>query len=781
MPGVATNTKGRSPILGKEARVGKAHRPIPLPTPPTPYFSFGDAIDTFSKRLLNSWSPRSDVGRWQKPLTTDEAAVKLQSAARGHATRRAYHDAVKAGGSSLEALPLMLEHPKLLQYRFPMWVMPIRTLLRLESMRSHEVLLAEGLIERWQPRMCTVFASQVGWLGVDAPDPIGLQLALLKRVLSGMVSGTIGDIECAVDVDGHYGKRGLRISGARLRKQLRHGRGYVWLHHFSAPQAQSDSMGRLLALASLPSYVQRSDYFLALAGHAAGSWYQADGTPMDRHAWAARGVPRLEALCNHLLPSPRPIIFAQSLTSICTLPSSGMPWSGWLVLCNAPGLGRFAAHEMDARRLGPLMRQLVHSRKQAALEQGDMHFYRLLHSLTPSLLAGTGIGEGAAFTRPRLLILDEEEREVAAAEAAAQAQASLSPANRAPQRLVDMMVQQQQLQQQLIARSNRSSPSSSPQASPQASPKTSPQASPQASPAERLPTRARHSPSASPPRSPPKSPPRSPPRSPLASAAQSPARSPPRSPARSPLASPARSPLASPARSPPASRPASPASSSSVPTGSTQTPQHMQETPPPRAHPRFSVSAAQAAALEVTLEEVVRTGKVVSFRDEVTASGGVEVAAAYRAGMAEDTEVASTEEWLAAMRFKGAAELEDATGLSPLHYAVLAGRVDIVDELIAKEASIEAVTTSSLARTLGVAVPRGVSALILGEKPRRVVQTVVTTLSLSLSLLSLSLSTPIPPHALLSLSHTTRLPHSILSLITLSPRITLSFSLSLTS
>ena len=208
----------------------------------------------------------------------------------------------------------------------------------------------------------------------------------------------------------------------------------------------------------------------------------------------------------------------------------------------------------------------------------------------------------------------------------------------------------------------------------------------------------------------------------------------------------------------------------------------MQETPPPRAHPRFSVSAAQAAALEVTLEEVVRTGKVVSFRDEVTASGGVEVAAAYRAGMAEDTEVvASTEEWLAAMRFKGAAELEDATGLSPLHYAVLAGRVDIVDELIAKEASIEAVTTSSLARTLGVAVPRGVSALILGEKPRRVVQTVAASLSLSLYSLSLSLSTPIPPHALLSLSHTTRLPHSILSLTTLSPRITLSFSLSLTS
>ena len=176
------------------------------------------------------------------------------------------------------------------------------------------------------------------------------------------------------------------------------------------------------------------------------------------------------------------------------------------------------------------------------------------------------------------------------------------------------------------------------------------------------------------------------------------------------------------------------------------------------------MSAAQAAALEVTLEEVVRTGKVVSFRDEVTASGGVEVAAAYRAGMAEDTEVASTEEWLAAMRFKGAAELEDATGLSPLHYAVLAGRVDIVDELIAKEASIEAVTTSSLARTLGVAVPRGVSALILGEKPRRVVQTVVTTLSLSLSTLSLS-----PP-----LFHPTRFshsptPHVSLTLFSLSP------------
>ena len=309
MPGMATNTKGRAPI------VGKAHRPIPLPTAQAPMFvSIGEVIENFSKRVLNSLSSRSDGGR-QKPLTTDEAATKLQSAARGHSTRRAYHEAVRAGGSSLEALPLMLEHPKLLQYRFPMWVMPIRTLLSLDRMQAHEVLLAEGAIERWQPGMCTVFASQVGWLSADSPDPNCLQLSLLKAVLRGMVSGGISDIECAVDADGHYvGKRGLRVSASRLRKRLRDGKGYIWLHHFSAPQAQSDSIGRLLALASLPSYVQRSDYFLALAGHAAGSWFHTDGTPMDRHAWSARGWSRLEALCNHLLPSPRPIIFAQSPT-----------------------------------------------------------------------------------------------------------------------------------------------------------------------------------------------------------------------------------------------------------------------------------------------------------------------------------------------------------------------------------------------------------------------------------------------------------------------------------
>lgn len=46
---------------------------------------------------------------------------------------------------------------------FPMWVLPVKKLLELEEIITHEALQAQGSLVRWEPGMQTLFVSHT-WL-----------------------------------------------------------------------------------------------------------------------------------------------------------------------------------------------------------------------------------------------------------------------------------------------------------------------------------------------------------------------------------------------------------------------------------------------------------------------------------------------------------------------------------------------------------------------------------------------------------------------------------------
>ena len=78
---------------------------------------------------------------------------------------------------------------------FPMWVVPIRTMLELATsacsgsmLPTHDELQEQGLLVRWQPGMNTMFLSHT-WLGYEHPDPKGVKCRLIVALLEGILAG----------------------------------------------------------------------------------------------------------------------------------------------------------------------------------------------------------------------------------------------------------------------------------------------------------------------------------------------------------------------------------------------------------------------------------------------------------------------------------------------------------------------------------------------------------------------------------------------------------------
>jgi len=97
----------------------------------------------------------------------------------------------------------------------------------------------------------------------------------------------------------------------------------------------------------------------------------------------------MEFTANALSPEMKPIIVATSPTSIATFPPGGTLGRDWLVAARI-GHGAFTI-DADKTAIGPILCDLITTRKALALTKGDLTFYRTLHAASAWLLDGCGI------------------------------------------------------------------------------------------------------------------------------------------------------------------------------------------------------------------------------------------------------------------------------------------------------------------------------------------------------------------------------------------------------
>ena len=185
---------------------------------------------------------------------------------------------------------------------FPMHVLPVKRVLKLKRLPTHEAVKANLVLYR--EGMSVLFVSQT-WLSNAHPDnPSNIKLGLLQHFLRDARTG-----KQAIEPDWLSELRWGRLEiSAKQIKQIE----FVWFDIFSVPQ--QDRALQAKAIASIPAYVANSAFFLCIAG----PWHHENGSSRDVRAWLSRGWCRVEVLCNALSPQAKPLIVMQSRSYKCT-------------------------------------------------------------------------------------------------------------------------------------------------------------------------------------------------------------------------------------------------------------------------------------------------------------------------------------------------------------------------------------------------------------------------------------------------------------------------------
>ena len=263
----------------------------------------------------------------------------------------------------------------------PMCVVKINTLLApsFQHFRPHEELKAAGMLVEWQEGMGDVIFCSHTWLRGNHPDSeAGDKFALLTCLLRKIQAGKL-DVFPEAAASFVFKATTLRLKAKDLKRSLADG--YVFFDYMSIPQQDPEAQQR--AVISLASYVSASAYFFVLAG----PWRHENGSIRDDFAWGKRGWCRMELAANLLSPTPKPMVLAKSVTSIIANPPGGKATrcaDSLLV-----GAGDFSV-EADRQKLGSHLLDIIVARKALALADGDMFYYRILHTMAAHFLQGTG-------------------------------------------------------------------------------------------------------------------------------------------------------------------------------------------------------------------------------------------------------------------------------------------------------------------------------------------------------------------------------------------------------
>ncbi|CAE7394163.1 unnamed protein product [Symbiodinium natans] len=201
------------------------------------------------------------------------------------------------------------------------------------------------------------------WLSEAHPDPDSQQLKVLQDALTNLLSGH-SRISTAVFTELLHGRVPVP-SAADLKEQLL----FVWYDFFSCPQGNSpdSTNNQRNAINSIPHYVAKSQYFIILTpavrhhtlGHVLSQW-----------TWAQRGWCLAERMARELTPSRGLVIVVEGATHLTLLP-------GITSILYSPGEGSFTLEE-DREKVAGIAVQLVWSRMQHYLAEGDLHNYRFL-------------------------------------------------------------------------------------------------------------------------------------------------------------------------------------------------------------------------------------------------------------------------------------------------------------------------------------------------------------------------------------------------------------------
>jgi len=264
--------------------------------------------------------------------------------------------------------------------QFPMFTIPVETLLKMTTIEPHEELQAQGSLVVFDRSMGNAAFVSHQWLSKHHPDPELKQFRVLQDALRHLLHKLT-----SVPVDPLTEVYVPTAESLPLRdfqsKPL-----YLWYDYFSCPQLEQSGESRsgsqlADAIDSIPAYIAECSYFLGLCPVVD---CPDDGRVLGPISWAQRGWCRVERVCRELSRDGSWILI-QSDVSLA-LVGTELAFVG-----GAVGEGEFTLAQ-DRLKLAPVLKEAVRRTLLDCLASFDFESYRLHLNMQTVHLRGLNIG-----------------------------------------------------------------------------------------------------------------------------------------------------------------------------------------------------------------------------------------------------------------------------------------------------------------------------------------------------------------------------------------------------
>ena len=259
---------------------------------------------------------------------------------------------------------------------FPMYTVPLSTLLEMTKLEPHEALKARDALVEFDTTMGKAAFVSHQWLTPGHPDPDCKQMKILQEALKhAMTDLKFIPIHKESEV---LDPRAKPLPTSKLFSESL----FFWYDYFSCPQDPCAYPRLSDAINSIPAYVHECSFFFALVpilGHLERPDLIAPST------WHARGWCRFERTCRELAEDPSWIV-VRSPKDLELIQSA---MASALIGSEPVGEGLFTV-EVDRSRLVPALMLALKRKMLRHLMAQEFPEYRALLNRQPVILRGLG-------------------------------------------------------------------------------------------------------------------------------------------------------------------------------------------------------------------------------------------------------------------------------------------------------------------------------------------------------------------------------------------------------
>ncbi|CAE7895507.1 ANKK1 [Symbiodinium necroappetens] len=261
---------------------------------------------------------------------------------------------------------------------FPMYTVPLETLLEMTRIEPHEELKARDVLVEYRGSMGNVGFISHQWVGVGHPDPESKQMRIFQEALKA-ARDDVKMRSISPDIVSEINNPKIRpFPTARLFSEPL----FFWYDYFSIPQKAEHPCEQLDAINSIQAYVDKCSFFFALVPVLESSSSMALLSPLT---WQGRGWCRLEKAVRELSHDPSWIMVKgpRDMQFISDVLASSRAGSGPV------GEGAFTVQE-DCLKLRPVLMTVLKRKLIRLLKSKDFAGYRALLNQQSTILTGMG-------------------------------------------------------------------------------------------------------------------------------------------------------------------------------------------------------------------------------------------------------------------------------------------------------------------------------------------------------------------------------------------------------